>query len=117
MALAGDIKLKSLYHLCYPATSLTVGNVNFNSIVRDRLEIADSDISDMIEGLVKELDEAEEAITKAKNCLKVEKVSDITMNKDHVRNCINDYNRLLKKLSCSIDLCRMSRGSSVGVSI
>lgn len=104
MALSNDSKLRVLYHLCYPATSITTGNVNFNSVIRDRLEIDNASISDQIENTILELDEAEKDIREAKKCLKVESVTDVKMNKDHIENCKKEYKRLQKKLSCSIDI-------------
>ncbi len=115
MALSGEVKLRVLYHLCYPATTLTVGNVNFHSVVRDRLDISDALICNEIEAIVDCLDEADLDIKAAKKCLKVEKVADITMNKDNIRNCKNEYARLTKKLSCSLDIPSRNCNSSVRV--
>ena len=117
MALSSDSKLNVLYHLCYPATSLTVGNVNFNSIIRDRMDISDSAICDRIDLILVQLEEAEKCIRDAKKCLKVLVVDGITMNKDGIRNAIAEYNRLKKKLSCTIDLSDNSCNSSVRISI
>lgn len=117
MALSRENKLKVLYHLCYPATSLTVGNVNFNSVIRDRLEIDDSLICDQIDKTLIELDEAEEFIRKSKECLKVERVADITMNKDTIRNAKMEYSRIQKKLSCSIDISFRGSNQTIGLRV
>jgi len=114
--LSTESKLKALYHLCYPATSLTVGNVNFNSILRDRLDISDSQIIDIIEKLLEELDEAEDCIKEAKKCLKVEAVDNIRMNKDHIKNSKDEYRRLLNKLACTVDIPARGCNTVVGVS-
>lgn len=117
MALSSDSKLKVLYHLCYPATSLTAGNTNFNSVIRDRLSIEDQAICDQIDKTIEELDEAESCIREAKKCLKVESVDGIKMNKDHIRNSIAEYRRLIKKLSCSIDIPSKGNCISIGVRV
>lgn len=117
MALSSDSKLKVLYHLCYPATSLTVGNTNYNSVINDRLSIEDQAICDQIDNTIAELDEAEACIREAKKCLKVESVDGIKMNKDHIRNAMTEYKRIIKKLSCSIDIPAKGCCISIGVRV
>jgi len=115
MALDQEAKQKALFHLCYPATSLIVGNVNFNSVVRDRLAITDEFVCETLENQLIELDVAHACIKKAKDCLKVIRVDDITMNENHLRNALSEYRRLQKEFSCSVDLPLLRKGGGVRI--
>jgi len=117
MALNTEQKNKILVHLCYQPTNIVEGHRFFLSRVRDRLINLTDEICDLVDGQIEKLDTAEECLEKAVKCLKVSKVADVVMNKDHIENSRREYRRLQKKLSCTLDLpiCK-ARGSS-GVNI
>ena len=116
MALDTESKNKILLHLCHAPTSIVVGHRNFNSIIRDRLEDITDEISDLVEENLTCVCEANDAIKKAVKCLKVSSVADVTMNKDHVQDSKDEYRRLVKQLSCLVDIPKCRSGNE-GINI
>ena len=115
MALSDEIKCKVMYHLSRPVLTIVEGSTNYNSVVNDRLDTLPSFAEEKVEDILADLEEAEQALKDAKKCLKLQQVDDITFNVNHLENLRFEYNRLVKKLSCTVDIS--TKGTTINVGI
>jgi len=116
MALSLEQKHEILFLLCYPAKTIIVGSNLFNSIINDRLEDIDSFTQDRIETILSEITTLRTKLTALQDQGKLKQVGDIHFNVDNNdRTVKSEYRRLLKELSCYLDIPNRASSSMISV--
>lgn len=120
MALSAKERTRLLFYFGLPGTILTEGNVNFNSVVNDRIVVIDDDenICKIARDILKKLEKFDECLEEAKCRMAASSVGDINMNKDEIRMILKERNRCIKELGMLIDIRPQKGGSNtIGVCV
>ena len=116
MALSLEQKNEILFLLCYPAKTIIVGSNLYNSVIADRLEDLDSATQDRVEALLSEINDVRTKLTGLQDQGKLRRVGDIEFNVDsNDRTVKSEYRRLLKELSCYLDIPMRGKSNMVSV--
>jgi hypothetical protein len=117
MALTTEDKYKVIFALCYPGTVLDTDSVNFNSIIRDRLNIENSYVEDQARCLLGKIEMIKSKLEASPTKNNVKEIGDIVLDTGIGITLINkEYKRLLSELSMLLDIpsrCKTGRNISV----
>lgn len=117
--LAEDVKYKVIFALCYTGTVLDPNSVNFNSIVRDRLNIDNFYIEERVTVLLSKIESIKSLLENSPTKNNVKRIGDIELDTENGRDLITkEYARLLDELSKLLDLpsmCKAGGGRNVPV--
>lgn len=115
MALSDAIKYKVVFALGYPGTILTPTSVNFNSIVRDRLNLDNAFVEAKVSELLTQIDAIKVKFQKSPTNSNLKRIGDIELDTDKSHLLIKkEHNRLLDELSKLLDLPCRAGSSSMG---
>lgn len=105
MALDQETKSKIVYHLGYAGKVLLPNSTHYNKIVNDRMENLDSFIEEEVESLLAQIANARTNYSATQTKGNVTRIGDIELDPSYTRsNARAEYKRLLKELSCLLDL-------------
>lgn len=117
MSFSTEDKYKIVMALCHVGTVLDENNVNFNSIIRDRLAISNQFVEDRAKQLLSQIEAAREKLNTAADKGNVKRIGDIeldTENHSKTKLLGHELQRLRNELSQLLDIpncCRGGRGS------
>jgi hypothetical protein len=119
MALTQENKYKVIFALCHVGTIIDPTSVNFNSIIRDRLNIDNQFVEDQVISLLAKIELIKSKLESSPTKNNVKKIGDIELDTDVGIVLIKkEYNRLLGELSNLLDIpCACKIGSTRNVSI
>ena len=111
--LSQENKYRVVFALCLNGEVLTETSVNFNSIVRDRLNINNVYVEDQVEKLLGQIDAIKIKLGESPSNSNVKQIGDIILDTDRSFSLINkEYRRLLGELSQLIDIPSQCRSGS-----
>lgn len=117
--LTQEDKYRVIFALCLNGEVITESSVNFNSIVRDRLNVNNQFIEDQVSSLLGKIDLIKTRLESSPKNSNVKKIGDIELDTDKSHSLImKEYNRLLSELSKLLDIpCQCKTGSNRNVSV
>ena len=105
MALTSKQKHKVIYYLGWAGLTIVDGSSQYNKVVVDRLGILlNSDIENLIKGLLERLLMIDEALDAAICRLSASTVDNITMNPREIEQLKKERMRLIRELSDHLDI-------------
>lgn len=117
-ALTAEQKYKVIFALCHTGTVIDPTTVNFNSIIRDRLEtIYDDFVSDRVTVLLTQIESAETILRGSPSKASLKRIGDIELdNTSGIPLIKSEVKRLKSELSRLLDIPNnCSSGNSVCV--
>ena len=118
MAFSAEDKANILYSLCWPATTLDPISVNFNSIIRDRLQGVGTYGEAQALSLISQISDIEAKLVLSPSKSNVKKIGDIELDTDKSQRLIEkESNRLRNRLSALLDIPNKCKGGSCMVRV
>lgn len=117
--LTQDDKYRVIFALCLNGEVITETSVNFNSIVRDRLNIDNTHIEDRVIQLLEKIDLIKTRLEDSPKNSNVKRIGDIELDTEKSHSLIKkEYQRLLSELSSLLDIpCQCKFGSSRNIGL
>ena len=116
MALSEEDKFKVIFSLCHTGGVIIEGNVNFNSIINDRVSIDNSYVEEQAMALVEKIRSIKEDLTSGTKKDSVTQIGDISFDTSVTRSSkTKELSRLLKELSNLLDIPNRCKVGSGGV--
>ena len=110
MALSSGDKQKIVFLLGHAGKILISTSTHFSKIIADRMENLNIDIEDQVETLLVLIDTARTKLTSTSSSGNVKKIDGIELDTSRTKSLIvNDYKRLLRELSCLLDIPLISK--------
>lgn len=118
MALTTAQKHDVLLYLGWPGKTLVTSSTHYNKTVADRLDNLNSDIETQVGSLLTAIAAVRTKYTASTSRALVKKVGDIELNTDEHMALGKEDRRLVKELSCLLDIelrCKSSRNVNLVV--
>lgn len=116
MAFAEEDKFSIIFSLCHTGGVIIEGNVNFNSIINDRLSIDNEFVEEQALSLVEKINKLKSDLENGTKKDAVTKVGDIHFDTKVTRSSkTKELSRLLKELSNLLDIPNRCKVGSGGV--
>jgi hypothetical protein len=113
--LSAETKSRVLFALCYPARTLDETSMDYDSIVKDRLNGLDQYSEERVVFLLDSIQSVDEKVTSTTLMQNVKSIGDIELdNSVGIVNLKNEQRRLKTELSQLLGISNLCRGGSCG---
>lgn len=113
MALTSKQKHKVIFYLGWSGLTLVADSTQYNKVVDDRVSVVNTDIENIVKGLLERLDMYDTALDDAKCRLAAASVDNIEMNPKEIEMLKKERMRLIRELSDHLDIPIMKSGGNV----
>lgn len=115
--LTKEQKQKILIALCWPVSSIESGNVNFHSVINDRLNsVDDVFIEGQVQAMLEKIDSLQDSYSQAAIKGNIRRIDDIEFDTNQSSVIIKrEENRLKKMISDMLDIPSKCRSGHAGV--
>lgn len=116
MALSDKDKHRVIFYLGWSGLTLVTGSSQFNSVVSDRVSVSNTQIENIVRGILARLEMIDSKLESAACRLSASEVDGIVINPDEIMKLKKERMRYIRELSDHLDIpMGKSGGVNVGV--
>ncbi len=110
MALSDGEKYDVIRYLGWPAKTIQVGSLDYNTVIVSRLNNLDAEVEEDVRDLLERIEGMDEKLEKAMSRAGVKQIGDIQLNGDEFYLLRGERKRLIKEIASLLGISMMCGG-------